>query len=91
MGWGMLRPHLSHARQMRNQQHAKELAMTEPPAQQPDERAERRVICPFCGSKETEPQAMFGSLMLTEQHYCRRCRTVFERVRDDEPALPDDS
>jgi hypothetical protein len=26
---------------------------------------------------------MFGSLMLMEQHYCRACRTVFERVRDD--------
>ena len=64
--------------------------MTQTPAQQPDERAERQVICPFCGSEETEPQAIFGSLMLTEQHYCRACHTVFERVRDDEPLPPCD-
>jgi hypothetical protein len=23
--------------------------------------------------------------MLTEQHYCCACHTVFERIRDDEP------
>jgi hypothetical protein len=51
----------------------------------PDQQAERHIICPFCGSQETEPHAMFGSLMLMEQHYCRTCRTIFERVRDDEP------
>jgi hypothetical protein len=28
---------------------------------------------------------MFGSLMLMEQHYCRACHTVFERVRGEEP------
>jgi hypothetical protein len=31
---------------------------------------------------------MFGSLMLVEQHYCRACRTVFERIRGDEPPAP---
>jgi hypothetical protein len=45
-------------------------------------------ICPFCGSDQTEPHALFGSLMLMEQHYCRACRTVFERIRDDEPPAP---
>lgn len=60
--------------------------MTEPLTQPPDEQAERRVICPFCGSQETEPHAMFGSLMLTEQHYCRACHSIFERIRDEEPA-----
>jgi hypothetical protein len=52
---------------------------------QQDDQPERRVICPFCRSGDTEPHAMFGSMMLMEQHYCRACRTVFERVRDDEP------
>ena len=61
---------------------------TTPPA---EERGERPVICPFCGADATELYAMFGSLMLMEQHYCRNCRTVFERIRDDEPALPADS
>ena len=63
--------------------------MSEAPIQRPDQPNDRPVICPFCGSKETEPHALFGSLMLTEQHYCRACRTVFERVRDDEPPAPE--
>ena len=66
--------------------------MTEPPTRPPAEPDDHPVICPFCGSDETEPHAMFGSLMLLEQHYCRACRTVFERVRDQEPlAEPEDS
>jgi hypothetical protein len=66
--------------------------MSESPTGPPDEPDNRPVICPFCGSAETEPHAMFGSLMLMEQRYCRACRTVFERVRDDEPpAEPDGS
>ena len=65
--------------------------MTEPPAPAPNDRHNRPAICPFCGSDDTEPHSMFGSLMLMEQHYCRACRTVFERVRDDEPTpLTDD-
>jgi hypothetical protein len=64
---------------------AEETIMEIPP-QAPDEHVEQPVICPFCGSVETEPHAMFGSLMLTEQHYCCACHTVFERIRDDEPA-----
>jgi hypothetical protein len=55
------------------------------PAEEP---ADRVVICPFCSSEETEEHAMFGSLMLMEQRYCRACRTVFERIRDDEPPAP---
>jgi hypothetical protein len=55
------------------------------PAEGPDERI---VLCPFCGSEETEEHAMFGSLMLMEQRYCRACHTVFERIRDDEPPAP---
>jgi hypothetical protein len=55
----------------------------------PEEQDAGRAICPFCGSADTEPHSLFGSLMLTEQHYCRACRTVFERVRDDEPPPPE--
>ena len=50
-----------------------------------DQQPTAQIICPFCRSSDTEPHALFGSLMLMEQHYCRACRTVFERVRDDEP------
>lgn len=39
------------------------------------------VACPFCGSRETEVFSLFGSSPLTAQHYCRGCRTVFERVK----------
>ena len=64
--------------------------MPESPARPPDKPEDRPVICPFCESAETEPHAMFGSLMLMEQHYCRACRTVFERIRDDEPLAESD-
>ena len=65
--------------------------MSEAPIQRPGEPNDRPVICPFCGSEETEPHAMFGSLMLMEQHYCRACHTVFERIRDDEQATDSDA
>jgi hypothetical protein len=61
------------------------LQMTESPPQQPDEQNDQPVICPFCGSGATELHAMFGSLLLTEQYYCRACRSVFERIHEDEP------
>jgi hypothetical protein len=37
--------------------------------------------CPFCGSFQTEVFSLFGSSALTSQYGCRRCRTVFERVK----------
>jgi hypothetical protein len=40
------------------------------------------VRCPFCGSADAEPFSLFGSQLLTEQWYCRACRTPFERVKD---------
>jgi hypothetical protein len=43
--------------------------------------ADPAVACPFCGSRETEVFSLFGSSPLTSQHYCRGCRTVFERVK----------
>lgn len=43
------------------------------------------VICPFCGSSDTEPLALFGSQLSTTQHYCRACHTPFERMKQDAP------
>lgn len=45
------------------------------------EQAEPEVVCPFCGSRETELFSLFGSSPLTSQFYCRGCRTAFERVK----------
>jgi len=59
--------------------------METPPYEHAEPDAERPVKCPFCGSTETELYAMFGSTLLMSQHYCRACRSVFERIRDDEP------
>ena len=42
------------------------------------------VRCPFCGSPDVEPMALFGSQLMTQQCYCRACRTPFERVRDED-------
>lgn len=47
--------------------------------------------CPFCGSAEVELFSLFGSQLLTEQWYCRACRTPFERLHDRDagrPSLP---
>jgi ring-1,2-phenylacetyl-CoA epoxidase subunit PaaD len=46
--------------------------------------------CPFCGSTDTELLALFGSQLLTEQRYCRACRTPFEAIARDNtsPAPP---
>ncbi len=41
------------------------------------------VACPFCGSAEVELLALFGSQLLTDQYYCRACRTPFEHLRAD--------
>lgn len=40
-----------------------------------------RARCPFCGGRDTAPLATFGSLLMTSQYHCRRCRSTFERVR----------
>lgn len=42
------------------------------------------VICPYCGSSNTELSSLFGQQLLTVQYYCRDCRTPFERVKDDD-------
>ena len=44
----------------------------------------RQVHCPFCGSADVELLALFGSQLLTDQYYCRACRTPFEHLRADD-------
>lgn len=41
------------------------------------------VLCPYCGSTNTEFFSLFGQQLLTVQYYCNDCRTPFERVKDD--------
>jgi hypothetical protein len=44
----------------------------------------RPVVCPFCGSNDTELLALFGQQLLTVQYYCNRCHTPFEHIKDDD-------
>jgi uncharacterized protein (DUF983 family) len=43
-----------------------------------------RVMCPFCGSTNTELFSLFGQQLLTVQYYCNSCHTPFERIKDDD-------
>ena len=49
----------------------------------PDEQHAPPVICPFCGSTDTELIALFGSQLSTSQHQCRTCHTYFESMKQD--------
>jgi len=42
-----------------------------------------RARCPFCDGRDTAPLASYGSLLMTSQYHCRRCRSTFERVRSE--------
>lgn len=42
------------------------------------------VVCPYCGSTETELFSLFGQQLLTVQYYCNSCRTPFEHIKDDD-------
>lgn len=42
------------------------------------------VICPYCGSQNTEFFSAFGQQLLTVQYYCNDCHTPFERIKDDD-------
>jgi ring-1,2-phenylacetyl-CoA epoxidase subunit PaaD len=42
-----------------------------------------RVACPFCHSRDVELLSLFGSQLLTDQYYCRACRTPFEHLHAD--------
>ena len=44
----------------------------------------RPVLCPYCGSANTELFSLFGQQLLTAQYYCNACRTPFEYVKDDD-------
>lgn len=59
--------------------------MTQPPSTSPE--AGPEIICPFCASADTELFAAFGQFLLASQHYCRSCKTVFDVVRWDDPAI----
>lgn len=48
----------------------------EPPATTPG-----AVICPWCGSDDTEQVRDFGSLLMTAQWFCVACGSPFERIR----------
>lgn len=39
------------------------------------------VRCPWCEGSEVELLSGFGPMHMTEQWYCRACRSPFERVR----------
>jgi len=42
------------------------------------------VVCPYCGSTDTELFSLFGRQLLTAQYYCNACHTPFERIKDDD-------
>jgi hypothetical protein len=41
------------------------------------------VLCPHCGSANTELLSLFGQQLLTVQFYCNHCHTPFECIKDD--------
>ncbi len=43
-----------------------------------------QVLCPYCGSRNTELFSLFGQQLLTVQYYCNACHTPFERIKDDD-------
>jgi transposase-like protein len=44
------------------------------------------VPCPFCGSADTVKEADFGTSLMVNRRYCRRCRSSFEAVKWGTPA-----
>jgi hypothetical protein len=51
------------------------------------------VPCPFCGSPDTRKEADFGTSLMVNRQYCRRCRSSFEEIKWGAPRgaldLPD--
>ncbi|MDH3497778.1 MAG: hypothetical protein OER21_13540 [Gemmatimonadota bacterium] len=37
--------------------------------------------CPFCGSSDTVKEADFGTSLMVNRQYCRRCRSFFEAIK----------
>jgi transposase-like protein len=48
-----------------------------------DSVSDPEVVCPFCGSTDTERESAFGSEISKMQYYCNGCHTVFERIKFD--------
>ncbi len=46
----------------------------------------RVVVCPYCGSEDTEVESAFGPTPCRTTHFCRTCRNPFEGFK---PKLPD--
>jgi hypothetical protein len=44
------------------------------------------VPCPFCGAADTVKEADFGTSLMVNRQYCRRCRTSFEAIKWGAPA-----
>jgi ring-1,2-phenylacetyl-CoA epoxidase subunit PaaD len=45
------------------------------------ERAPRSIVCPFCGSSNTEERSEFGSTACKAIHYCNSCHQPFDRFK----------
>ncbi len=60
------------------------------PSRPPDLDPTPTHACPHCGSHEVEMEASFGSSLMTQQYYCRGCRTVFEAVKWEAESDPAD-
>jgi len=52
-------------------------------ATSPSERAAHHVLCPFCGSADTELLSPFASQLSTSQCVCLTCHSPFEYFRDE--------
>ncbi|MCI0693500.1 hypothetical protein L0337_16025 [candidate division KSB1 bacterium] len=48
------------------------------------------VVCPFCGSTETQQETDFGTTLAYAQFYCRQCRTPFEWIKWEDKNLSQD-
>ena len=40
-----------------------------------------KVVCPYCGSSETEFKSLFGSALCRSIHYCSQCLQSFEQFK----------
>jgi ring-1,2-phenylacetyl-CoA epoxidase subunit PaaD len=44
-------------------------------------RAPREVVCPYCGSSDTEERSEFGSTACKSINYCNNCQQPFDRFK----------
>lgn len=58
-----------------------ELGPDPPPADDDRLTAAEEPACPWCGSREVEELAAYGSLLMTAQWFCNACGSPFERIR----------